>query len=213
VTNTLNKPWKDWTDDELADDADTGTRGQGAVVESTRRFRASSDSYSRRMLCLTIVLAVLTLVQVIAVVPVIKGWFNPKAPPTQSQRNLDAEAAPLQLSQTCSAAADTFWRRGGYDHPPTPAKGTTENWGYQSHYSTEQKRCFVLVGLLTHLPSGGSTQHQEVFDAIEGGEPLAILNIYPGAAFEAPRRDLLKANTSIPSTPENLEWFRGLMSR
>jgi hypothetical protein len=153
----------------------------------------------------------------IASVVVCAGCDNPKplpqSPPPQSERNLSAEVAALQLSQMCSTAAEAFWRRGGYDHPSTPAKGTSETWGYQSHYNTERKRCFVLVDLLTQLPSGGSTQHQEVFNAIEGGEPLAILNVHKSAAVDAPRIDLLKANTRIPSTPENLEWFRGLMSK
>jgi hypothetical protein len=79
----IPKPWKDWTDDELAREAEIGSRGQGAVVESTRRLRdrvdafsASSDKYSARMLWLNIILTVLTLVQVIAVIPVIKGWFK-----------------------------------------------------------------------------------------------------------------------------------------
>jgi len=35
----MNKPWTDWTDAELADEAQTGLRGQGAVVETLRRHR------------------------------------------------------------------------------------------------------------------------------------------------------------------------------
>jgi len=80
------KPWKDWTDDELADAAQQGMTGQGAQVEAMRRlkesivtFSGSSDRYSRRMLWLTIVLLILTLVQAIAVVPNIKGWFAAQA--------------------------------------------------------------------------------------------------------------------------------------
>lgn len=76
------KPWKDWTDDELADAAQQGMSGQGAQVEAMRRLRTtieafsdSSDRYSRRMLWLTIVLLLLTLVQAAAVVPIIRGWF------------------------------------------------------------------------------------------------------------------------------------------
>jgi hypothetical protein len=47
-----NKPWKEWTDDELAKEAQTGLRGQAAVVESTRRLRvvieASGDCASQQ---------------------------------------------------------------------------------------------------------------------------------------------------------------------
>jgi len=70
MANSSEKPWKDWTDDELAKEAQTGVRGQGAIVEATRRLRESirafsisSDKYSRWMFWLTIVLTVLTLVQ------------------------------------------------------------------------------------------------------------------------------------------------------
>jgi hypothetical protein len=77
------KPWKDWTDDELADAAQQGMTGQGAQVEAMRRlkesivtFSGSSDRYSWRMLWLTIVLLILTLVQAIAVLPTIKAWLS-----------------------------------------------------------------------------------------------------------------------------------------
>jgi hypothetical protein len=63
------KPWKDWTDDELADEAQTGTRGQGAAVESTRRLRiaieASGDCASQQtaeVIKLTYALRMLTVV-------------------------------------------------------------------------------------------------------------------------------------------------------
>jgi hypothetical protein len=134
-------------------------------------------------------------------------------PQSQSRRNLDAEVTALQLSQMCSTGAESFWRRNGYDHPSAPAKGTTENWGYQSHYSAEHKRCFVLVESVMQFSTGASSQHQEVFDAIEGGEPTATLNIFKLTVDAAPRVTLLKTNTAIPTSTENLDWFRGLMSK
>ncbi len=79
----MDRQWRDWTWDELANEAQTGTRGQGAVVEASRRltdridaFRTGSDRYSRQMFWLTVVLTVLTLVMAIPVIPVIKGWFT-----------------------------------------------------------------------------------------------------------------------------------------
>ena len=80
--NRLGKLWEECTDVELIGEAEYRT-GQGAIVEAMRRLRqsierfsASSDRYSRRMLWLNIVLTVLTLIQVIAVYPVIKKWFE-----------------------------------------------------------------------------------------------------------------------------------------
>jgi hypothetical protein len=133
----------------------------------------------------------------------------------QPPRNEAAEVAALQLSQVCATAADTFWRRGGYDRPSQPAKDTTVKWSYQSHYSTERKRCFIRVDSAVLRQSGSATSHQEVFDAIEGGEPLAILNVDEamGASPDTREIDLRKADAVTPPTPENLEWFRGLMSR
>jgi hypothetical protein len=77
------------TDDELAQVAQDGLQGQGAPVEAMRRLRdvidqssKQNDTYSRRMLWLTIVLTVLTIVQVIAAIPsiktaiqIIKAWM------------------------------------------------------------------------------------------------------------------------------------------
>lgn len=79
--------WQQLSDEKLARIAQDGLQGQGAPVEAMRRLRVAidtasvkSDTYSRRMLYLTIVLAILTLVQVIAVGPeivaVIESWFT-----------------------------------------------------------------------------------------------------------------------------------------
>jgi hypothetical protein len=63
--------------------AQEGLQGQGTLVEAMRRLRVSieragerSDRYSRLMLWLTIILAILTFVQVIAVLPTIKAWLS-----------------------------------------------------------------------------------------------------------------------------------------
>jgi hypothetical protein len=83
----MSHEWRALSDEQLARIAQDGLQGQGAPVEAMRRLRVAlesasrkSDTYSRRMLWLTIVLAVLTLVQVIAVLPTIisfvRSWFR-----------------------------------------------------------------------------------------------------------------------------------------
>ena len=63
--------WSDYGWMHLADEAQAGLRGQGAIVEAMHRltdrldaFSASSDRYSSRMFWLNIILLVLTVVQV-----------------------------------------------------------------------------------------------------------------------------------------------------
>lgn len=80
----MSDEWRALSDEKLARVAQDGMQGQGAPVEAMRRLRVAietgstkSDTYSRRMLWLTIVLAVLTLVQVIAVVPSIVSAITP----------------------------------------------------------------------------------------------------------------------------------------
>lgn len=75
--------WRDLSDDKLAHIAQEGLQGQGSPVGAMRRLRvtieqsgAESDTYSRRMLYLNIIVTALTLAQAIAVVPVIRAWFN-----------------------------------------------------------------------------------------------------------------------------------------
>ena len=83
----MTDEWRKLSDEELARIAQDGLQGQGAPVEAMRRLRVAiekssvkSDVYSRRMFWLTIVLIILTLVQVIAAVPailaVIKPWLS-----------------------------------------------------------------------------------------------------------------------------------------
>jgi hypothetical protein len=82
----MSDEWRALSDEKLARIAQDGLQGQGAPVEAMRRLRVAleaasrkSDTYSRRMWWLTIVLAVLTLVQVIAILPtiisVVRSWF------------------------------------------------------------------------------------------------------------------------------------------
>jgi hypothetical protein len=68
----MNKSWTEWTDDELASEAQAGLRGQGAVVETSRRLiiaiRKLDDSatrLSRWLVALTVVLVILTAVLVV----------------------------------------------------------------------------------------------------------------------------------------------------
>jgi hypothetical protein len=83
----MSDEWQTLSDEKLARIAQDDLQGQGAPVEAMRRLRLAletasrkSDTYSRRMFWLTIVLAVLTLVQVIAVLPtiisVVRSWFT-----------------------------------------------------------------------------------------------------------------------------------------
>ena len=43
VTGQMEKPWSEWTWDELALEAQIGSRGQGAVVESSHRVVEATD--------------------------------------------------------------------------------------------------------------------------------------------------------------------------
>jgi hypothetical protein len=83
----MSGEWRALSDEKLARIARDGLQGQGAPVEAMRRLRVAletasrkSDIYSRRMWWLTIVLAALTLVQAIAVLPTIvslvRSWFK-----------------------------------------------------------------------------------------------------------------------------------------
>ena len=63
----MSMDWPDQTDKQLADEAQTGLRGQGAVVEANCRLRnsieamrRSTDRYSGVMVFLTVVLTILT---------------------------------------------------------------------------------------------------------------------------------------------------------
>jgi hypothetical protein len=83
----MSDEWRALSDEKLARIAQDGLQGQGAPVEAMRRLRVAletasrkGDTYSQRMWWLTIVLAALTLVQPIAVLPtvisVVRSWFT-----------------------------------------------------------------------------------------------------------------------------------------
>jgi hypothetical protein len=77
----VENEWQRQSWEQLASEAQTGMKGQGAVVEAMRRltdrldaFSKSSDIYAKRMLWLTIVILGFTIVQI--VVAVIEGIIN-----------------------------------------------------------------------------------------------------------------------------------------
>ena len=81
----MTNEWANLPDDKLAKIAQDGLQRQGAPVEAMRRLRiaieqasAKSDTYSRRMFWLTVVLAVMTAVQVVAAIPGIEAWLRSK---------------------------------------------------------------------------------------------------------------------------------------
>ena len=68
----MKRPWAEWTDEELANEAQEGLRGQGAVVEITRRLTVAVQKLdhattilSRWLLVCTVALVVLTVILVL----------------------------------------------------------------------------------------------------------------------------------------------------
>ena len=61
----MNKPWSEWTNTELADEAQTGLRGQGAVVEMMSRLKKATDNLNRSTTILFVINIGLTIVIVI----------------------------------------------------------------------------------------------------------------------------------------------------
>jgi len=57
----MSNPLREWDWDALTKAAQDGQKGAGASVEAIRRFVESTDRYSKRLICLTIVLVFLTL--------------------------------------------------------------------------------------------------------------------------------------------------------
>lgn len=79
----MDNTQKQWTDDRLIAEAESGLRGQGALVEAMRRLRIALEEsnaknviYSRRMWWLTVAIALLTFVQAIVAIPIIMSWFG-----------------------------------------------------------------------------------------------------------------------------------------
>jgi hypothetical protein len=79
----MSDEWSRLSDQQLAKIAQDGLQEQGAPVEAMRRLRLalesagqSSDRYSRRMFWLTVIIAVLTAIQAISAIDVIKNWFK-----------------------------------------------------------------------------------------------------------------------------------------
>jgi hypothetical protein len=57
------KPWKEWNDAELVDEAQQGLRGQGAAVEMTRRLKDSNNRLTYVNVVLTLAALVVAIVQ------------------------------------------------------------------------------------------------------------------------------------------------------
>jgi hypothetical protein len=60
----IQKPWNEWADAELADEAQQGLRGQGAVVEMMRRLKDSNNRLTYMSIAVTLAALVVAIVQV-----------------------------------------------------------------------------------------------------------------------------------------------------
>ena len=64
--------WQNLTDDELAERANQGLSGQGAIAESMRRLREALHREERAIKWLTIVLVVLTVILVVLTIYLVR---------------------------------------------------------------------------------------------------------------------------------------------
>ncbi len=81
--DVMSDEWAKLSEEQLTRVAQDGMQGQGAPVEAMRRLRValerageSSDRYSRRMLWLTVIITVLTTIQAISAIDVIRHWIK-----------------------------------------------------------------------------------------------------------------------------------------
>jgi hypothetical protein len=143
--------------------------------------------------------------------PSAQGQTTPQGRTTANiQKADDAALSAMKVSAACADAAATFWHRYGYDKPSKPTPGQSETWSYASHYNHELEKCLVATRLTTILPSGTIVFTEEIADAIEGGEPIASLTTRsPDDRVIA----LIRSNRQIDPTPDNLAWYKGLMTK
>ena len=83
------EPWQDKTDDQLAEEAQTGLRGQGATVEMMRRLREALVEHLRATNRLTAWLTVFTIVLLlVSVFQTIILLFGPESSPARTLKQL-----------------------------------------------------------------------------------------------------------------------------
>lgn len=58
------KPWSEWSDDELAAEAQLGRRGAGAIVESMRRLREALLAEQRSAARLSYAMFILAIIAI-----------------------------------------------------------------------------------------------------------------------------------------------------
>jgi hypothetical protein len=75
--------WSRLSDQQLAKVAKDDLQGQGAPVEAMRRLRTalekaseSNDRYSRKMFWLTLIITLLTAVQLIGAIDIVRHWVK-----------------------------------------------------------------------------------------------------------------------------------------
>jgi hypothetical protein len=72
----MQPPWEEWTDEALADAAQSGLAGQGATVEAIRRLREAVRQEQHATTMLTWVLVVFAVIQAAALVFQIYRQFS-----------------------------------------------------------------------------------------------------------------------------------------
>ena len=126
------------------------------------------------------------------------------------------EAIPytLQRGQFCAQAADRWWHVTGLDKAIVQPKNMTDSNDYVSHYNSQLQKCFINVREVVYLPTGHWTRQESIYDAIEGGDPLAeTSSAGPMLGSEPKYGPVTRHVERAGDGPSTLEWFKSLMSK
>jgi hypothetical protein len=137
------------------------------------------------------------------------------ATPVSTSGSGNGDAATLlrlQIASQCAQDADRYWRRDWSKPAPVPKDVILTNFFYSNHYNAELGRCLVLVNSLIVDKDHKHFWDREVYDANEGGQPIAALRSTE-PENGVPEEKLTRNGIDVPWNPENRTWFDDLMKK
>jgi hypothetical protein len=187
-------------------------------MDTVRDFNAASSRQATIMIRLTWAIAGLTVMMTL--LTLMMAWvawiqmIGDSGPrPGAGRADQNEELNALRLSDTCAAAAEKFWQRGGYERMRSNASGS---FAYTSHYNTRTKKCYVTTRLHSSEPNGLQSTLEWIYDAVDGVLIGSLLSKAANASEQQKPTSLSyrdARNSELPETPtpENVARFRRLM--
>jgi hypothetical protein len=122
------------------------------------------------------------------------------------------DAVRLELIDRCQQMGDRIVKDMHEGDASLDIPEANRHYTHRSHYNFEERKCFVQTERPMTAPFVGTVMMTQIIDVNNGAGGLAVAERDIPMSGKEPMA-LFRGKQELPTTPENLAWFDGLMTK